>query len=86
MLYFSVELCQPLEKTEINYIFWFHISFISYSVLGETGILYGALPQHFLLTGGEAIGGVSNLAVATRPVPESCHICLQIGIYWVSQM
>lgn len=82
-----VALWQLVEKTEINYIFWrFHISFISYSVLGEIGSLHEAPPQHFLLTGGETIGGVSNSAVATRPVPESCHICLQIGTYWVPQM
>lgn len=62
------------------------ISFISSSVWGEIGIKYEVLPQHFLFTGGEAIGAVSNLAVASRLVPGSCRICLQIGTCWVSQM
>lgn len=56
-----------VSQWKINYIFWIHIAFIIYSVLGEIGILYGALPQHFFFT----VGGVSNLAVATRPVLET---------------
>lgn len=56
------------KKTETNCDLWrLHISFTGYSVLGEIGTLCGAPPQHFSLTGGEAIGGVSNLAVAARP-------------------
>lgn len=49
--------------------------FLSLAILflGEEGILYEALLQHFLFTGGEVTGGVSSLVVATRLVPESCH-------------
>lgn len=46
----------------------FFFFFFTFPILGlRKGILYTAPPQHFFFTGGEVIGGVSNLAVVTRP-------------------
>lgn len=63
-----------------------HISFTGYSVVGEIGTLCGAPPQHFSLTGGEAIGGVSNLAVAARPDAGELSYLPPDRTYWAPQM
>lgn len=60
------DACPRLDVSRgVDFLFLF---FFTFPVLGwRKGILYRAPPQHFFFTGGEVIGGVSNLAVVTRP-------------------
>lgn len=81
--------CSTCGTTALSlYIFLYRgFLFLSLAVLlWLTGILHGALPQHFFFAGGEAFRSVSNLAAGTSLVPRACHICLQIVAYWISQI